>query len=104
VEKGIETIHAVDADNLKLMFDCYHTQIMQGDIIHRLKESLPFIGHVQIAAVPDRGEPDRGEINYPWLLSELAAMGRQSFIGAEYRPRAGTDEGLSWMRAYSREQ
>ena len=100
VEAGIETIEAVGADNLKLMFDCYHTQIMQGDLIKRLEKTLPNIGHIQIAAVPDRGEPDRGEVNYPWLLAALDGLGWNGFVGAEYLPRGTMEEGLGWMKAY----
>ena len=100
VEAGIETIEAVGADNLKLMFDCYHTQIMQGDLTERLRATLPFIGHIQIAAVPDRGEPDQGEVNYPDLLAALDGMGWDGYVGAEYLPRGTMEEGLSWMSAY----
>jgi len=101
VEAGIETIKAVGAANLKLMFDCYHTQISQGDLTERLRAALPHIGHVQIAAVPDRGEPDAGEVNYPGLLAALEAMGWGGSVGAEYHPRgASTDAGLGWMTAY----
>ena len=100
VEAGIETIDAVGADNLKLMFDCYHTQIMQGDLIKRLEKTLPYIGHIQIAAVPDRGEPDQGEVNYPWLLAALDELGWNGFVGAEYLPRGAMEEGLGWMKAY----
>jgi hydroxypyruvate isomerase len=100
VEQGIETVKAVGARNLRLMFDCYHTQIMQGDLTRRLEAALPYTGHIQIAAVPDRGEPDDGEINYPALLAALDAMGWQGFIGAEYRPRSTTEAGLGWLRAY----
>lgn len=100
VEQGLETLCAVGTDNLKLMFDCYHIQIMQGDLAQRLKSALPFLGHVQFAAVPDRGEPDSGEVDYPWLLTELDDMGWQGFVGAEYLPRGSTDEGLGWMNAY----
>jgi len=100
VEQGLTTIRAVGADNLGLMFDCYHTQIMQGDLSARLKQAWPYIGHVQFAAVPDRGEPDSGEVNFPWLLAELDNMGWQGFVGAEYRPRGNTDQGLGWMQAY----
>ncbi len=103
IEKGLETIRAVGAANLKLMFDCYHTQIMQGDLTERLKQSLPFIGHVQFAAVPDRGEPDSGEVNYPYLLAILDDMGWQGYVGAEYRPRGTTADGLGWMKAYHRQ-
>ncbi|MCP3662640.1 MAG: TIM barrel protein [Gammaproteobacteria bacterium] len=100
VEQGLETIQAVGADNIRLMFDCYHTQIMQGDLTERLRMALPFLGHVQFAAVPDRGEPDSGEVNYPYLLAALDDMGWQGFVGAEYRPRGSTDDGLGWLQEY----
>lgn len=104
VEKGIETIQAMGAENLRLMFDCYHTQIMQGDLTERLRKALPFIGHVQFAAVPDRGEPDTGEVNYPYLLAALDDMGWSGYVGAEYKPRRTTDAGLGWMQAYQHAQ
>ena len=97
VEQGIETIKAVGKDNLKLMFDCYHTQIAQGDLAIRLESCLPFTGHIQFAAVPDRGEPDRGEVNYPWLFKVIDGLGWHGFVGAEYKPRGTTEEGLSWL-------
>ncbi len=100
VEVGIKTIEAVAADNLKLMFDIYHVQIMQGDLTERLRATLPHIGHIQFAAVPDRGEPDRGELNYPDLLAALDEMGWDGFVGAEYKPRGTMEEGLGWMSAY----
>jgi hydroxypyruvate isomerase len=92
-------LDALDRSNLKIMFDCYHMQIMQGDLSTTIQRLLPKIGHIQIAAVPDRGEPDRGEVDYGWLLSNLAGCGYDGFVGAEYRPRAGTREGLGWMTA-----
>lgn len=100
VEQGVRTIEAIGKNNLKLMFDCYHTQIMQGDLALRLRAYLPYIGHIQIASVPDRGEPDAGEINYPWLINEIDKMGWQGYIGAEYKPRSSTDAGLGWMQTY----
>ena len=100
VEQGLETIQALAEKNLKLMFDFYHAQIMQGDLVQLLKTVLPHTGHIQIAAVPDRGEPDQGELNFPWLLSTLDDMGWDGYVGAEYRPRGTTDEGLGWMKAY----
>jgi hydroxypyruvate isomerase len=84
---------------LKLMFDCYHMQIMQGDLAKTIERLLPKIGHIQIAAVPDRGEPDRGEVDYGWLVPHLDALGYRGFIGAEYRPSGdATSAGLDWMR------
>ena len=109
IEDGVATIGRVGAANLKLMFDCYHTQIMQGDLIRRLQDNLAFIGHVQIAAVPDRGEPAWGnnaggdnmfdEVNYPGVLKALDAAGYAGYVGAEYRPRTTTDAGLGWFDA-----
>jgi len=100
VEQGLETIAAVAKPNLKLMFDCYHCQIMQGDLTHRLQTHLASFGHIQFAAVPDRGEPDQGEVNYPDLLAALDRMGWDGYVGAEYKPRGTTEEGLGWMQAY----
>lgn len=97
---GIETIKAVGAGNLKLMFDCYHAQITDGDLSTLLRETLPYIGHIQFAAVPDRGEPDSGEVNYPYLFKILDEMGWQGHAGAEYRPRTTIEEGLGWLNAY----
>lgn len=93
-------IDEVGASNLKLMFDCYHLQIMEGDISRRLASLKPIIGHIQIAAVPDRGEPDRGELDYRHVLKVLDEIGYTAPIGAEYKPRATTDEGLGWMASF----
>lgn len=99
-DAAIASIEAVGCCNIKLMFDCYHLQIMQGDITRRLQNCLPYIGHIQIAAVPDRSEPDQGELCYPAVIGALAEMGYSGCVGAEYKPRAGTDAGLGWMDAY----
>lgn len=99
--QAVNIIAEIGDPNLKLMFDCYHIQIMQGDLSRRLENLLPIIGHIQIAAVPDRGEPDLGEVNYHHILSHIDAIGYDSYVGAEYRPRTTTDAGLGWMRAIS---
>ncbi|KAB2700250.1 TIM barrel protein [Ochrobactrum sp. Kaboul] len=95
--QAIAIISQVAASNLKLMFDCYHLQIMEGDISKRLEALLPHIGHVQIAAVPDRAEPDHGELDYRHIVRLLDALGYEKPLGAEYRPKTTTDAGLSWL-------
>jgi hydroxypyruvate isomerase len=95
-DDAIEVIGQVGAPSLKLMFDVYHIQVMEGDIIRRLRGHFPHIGHIQIAAVPTRHEPDEGELNYRAILAEIDALGWQGFIGCEYKPRAGTLQGLGW--------
>jgi hydroxypyruvate isomerase len=101
IEQAASIIEQVGRANVKIMFDCYHTQIMQGDLIRRLEIHLPLIGHVQIAAVPSRAEPDEGEINYAELCRALDRMGYEGWIGAEYKPRGLTGDGLGWLSAWS---
>ena len=92
-----DIIDDVGSENLKLMFDCYHVQIMEGDLSRRLKEYLPVIGHIQFASVPDRSEPDSGELNYRYLFEVIEGLGYGLPLGAEYRPTTTTDAGLGWM-------
>ncbi|WP_425040657.1 hydroxypyruvate isomerase family protein [Primorskyibacter sp. S187A] len=93
-------IAEVGADNLRLMFDCYHVGRMEGDLISRLHDLREIIGHIQFASVPDRGAPDHGEINYPWLFSQIDAMGWAQPLGAEYKPGRATEDTLDWLAAY----
>jgi len=90
----------VDEPNLRLQFDFYHCQIMDGDLTRHLERQFERVGHVQIAGVPQRHEPDVGEVHYPALFARLEALGYTGWVGAEYRPAAGTREGLGWGRAY----
>ncbi|TFH85014.1 hydroxypyruvate isomerase family protein [Billgrantia azerbaijanica] len=99
-DQAVAVLEAVGADNLRLQFDLYHCQIMEGDLTRHLERLLPHIGHVQIAGVPQRHEPDVGEVHYPALLARLAALGYRGWVGCEYRPAAGTREGLGWGRDY----
>ncbi|TDL91337.1 hydroxypyruvate isomerase family protein [Meridianimarinicoccus aquatilis] len=89
----------VSAPNLKLMFDCYHVQLMEGDVSNRLERLLPLIGHVQVAAAPDRGTPDHGELCYSHIWQVLDRIGWAAPVGAEYKPGGDTDLTLSWMAA-----
>ncbi|NIE82878.1 MULTISPECIES: 2-oxo-tetronate isomerase [unclassified Burkholderia] len=90
----------VGAPNLRVQFDCYHCQIVEGDIAMKLKRDFAGIGHIQVAGVPERHEPDLGELNYPYLFELIDTLGYDGWIGCEYRPRAGTSEGLGWLRPY----
>ena len=98
-QQAIDLIAEVDRPNLKLLFDVFHLQIMEGDIITRLETLKPMIGHIQIAAVPSRAEPDGGEINYRAVFDCLERIGYDLVVGCEYLPRAGTKEGLAWRKA-----
>lgn len=100
LDGALDTLAEVNQSNLKVMFDCYHLQIMQGDLTRRLKTHLDAIGHIQIAAVPDRSEPDTGELHYPSILKALDEMGWTGYVGAEYKPRTDTQAGLGWLAAY----
>lgn len=97
---GIAVMDAVNSDNLKLQYDLYHMQRMEGEIAATLERLLPRIGHVQIADNPGRHEPGTGEMNYAFLFRHLDRIGYRGWIGCEYRPMAGTVEGLGWMAAF----
>ncbi|MEO6779967.1 MAG: 2-oxo-tetronate isomerase [Bradyrhizobium sp.] len=87
--------------NLKLQFDIYHCQIIHGDVTMRLREMMPIIGHIQIASIPSRNEPDGEELNYPFLFTELDRLGYAGFVGCEYNPRGNTMDGLGWFKPYA---
>jgi hydroxypyruvate isomerase len=87
--------------NLKLQFDIYHCQIIHGDVTMRLREMMPVTGHVQIASIPSRNEPDGEELNYPFLFDELDRLGFGGFVGCEYNPRGKTTDGLGWFKSYA---
>lgn len=102
-----EILDAVAAPNLQVQMDLYHCQITEGDVATKLRRYLPTgrIGHIQIAGVPERHEPDGGELNYPYLFSLLDELGYTGWVGCEYRPRlgvqaGGTSLGLAWLKAW----
>ena len=97
---AIDVIDAVGADNLKLQYDLFHMQIVEGDLAKTIERLLPRIGHMQLADVPDRHEPGTGEINFPWLLAHIDRLGYRGWIGAEYVPKGDTLEGLAWAAPY----
>ncbi len=100
VEHAADIIGKVGAPNVRMQFDFYHIQIVGGDLLTRFEKYLPVIGHVQIAAVPSRHEPDEGEVNYPAVFAAIDRLGYKGFIGCEYRPRTRTEDGLGWAKTY----
>ena len=109
-DEAHRTVQAIGAPNLKVQFDLYHCQIVEGDVAMKLRQYLPSgrVGHLQIAGVPERHEPDVGEVNYPYLfklIDELSANGGWSgWVGCEYRPARGaqpgaTSAGLGWFKS-----
>lgn len=100
VEQAADIVRKVGAANLRIQFDVYHVQIVGGDLLRRLETHFPLIGHVQLAAVPSRREPDEGEVNYAAIFEALDRLGYAGWIGCEYRPRTRTEDGLGWARPY----
>jgi 2-dehydrotetronate isomerase len=90
----------IGAPNLKVQMDLYHCQIVEGDLATKLERYIGGVGHIQIAGVPERHEPDVGEINYPYLFGLIDGLNYAGWVGCEYRPRAGTSPGLGWLRPY----
>lgn len=93
--------HAIVAEvgepNLKVQMDLYHCQIVEGDVATKIRRYLAGVGHMQIAGVPERHEPDVGELNHPYLFELIDALGYEGWIGCEYRPRGATRDGLGWL-------
>jgi hydroxypyruvate isomerase len=100
VEHAADVIARIGRPNIKIQYDLYHVQITQGDLIKRFERHQAMIGHVQIAAVPSRAEPDEGEVNYPAMFAELDRLGYRGWVACEYRPRGRTEDGLAWARAH----
>ena len=108
-DEAHRTVQAIGAPNLKVQFDLYHCQIVEGDVAMKIRQHLPTgrVGHFQIAGVPMRHEPDLGELNHPYLFSVIdevaAACGWDGWVGCEYRPARGavagaTSAGLTWLQ------
>lgn len=105
-----ELIAEIGAPNVKVQFDLYHCQIVEGDVAMKIRQYLPTgrVGHFQLAGVPERHEPDIGEMNYPYLFKVIDEVAQQcgwtGWVGCEYRPSrgaqpGGTSAGLGWMKA-----
>ena len=95
------TIRAeIGAPNLKVQMDFYHCQIVEGDLAMKLRKYIAGVGHIQIAGVPERHEPDAGEVNYPYLFQLMDELGYAGWVGCEYRPKGGTSAGLRWLKSW----
>lgn len=98
--------HAICADTgsaqVKVQMDFYHCQIVEGDLAMKFRQYHAGVGHIQIAGVPERHEPDSGEINYPYLFALIDELGYDGWVAGEYRPRGATSAGLAWAHPYLR--
>ena len=94
-------LQEVGAPNLKMQVDLYHMQIMEGDLEMKLRKYTAECGHIQIASVPKRNEPDAGEVAYSHLFGVLDEIGYKGWVGCEYRPAGKTVDGLNWFRGYA---
>jgi hydroxypyruvate isomerase len=96
-EQALGIIRETGSDNIRVQYDIYHMQRMEGELAATIKANLPMIGHIQLADNPGRFEPGTGEINYRYLFGFLDEIGYSGWIGCEYKPKAGTAAGLGWM-------
>jgi len=101
VDAALALIENFRLPNLRLQLDLYHAQIIHGDVTTRLRRAMPVLGHVQVASVPSRHEPDDEELNYAFLFAELDRLGYAGHIGCEYRPRGRTEDGLGWLARWA---
>jgi hydroxypyruvate isomerase len=98
LDHGIDVIDAIGEENVRLMVDCFHTSIVEGEVFSAIEPHLARVGHIQISSVPDRAEPDHGELDYAELLAAIGENGGyEGVYGAEYNPIGIVEEGLAWL-------
>ncbi|XP_044755450.1 putative hydroxypyruvate isomerase [Coccinella septempunctata] len=98
-KKAVEVVETIKSPNLKIMLDIFHLQHIQGNVSNTIKDLMKYIGHVQIAQVPNRNEPNTdGELNYKYILDLLRKEGYTDWIGLEYKPKSDTLKGLNWIK------
>lgn len=93
-------IDEIGEDNVRLQYDVFHMQMMEGNLARTIERLLPKIGHLQVADAPARHEPGTGEINFDFLLRHVERLGYSGWIGCEYNPAGDTLEGLKWAQPY----
>jgi 2-dehydrotetronate isomerase len=94
-------VDRLNRDNVKIMFDIYHAQMTEGNLVSTLAKNLSKIGHIQVADVPGRHEPGTGEINFPFVMNAIAESGYAGWIGCEYKPKTETTASFAWRDAYA---
>ncbi|XP_077293909.1 hydroxypyruvate isomerase-like protein Gip [Arctopsyche grandis] len=100
-DRAVDIIKRINSPNMRLMMDLFHLQQIKGDLTYNIEELLPLVGHIQIAQVPDRNEPNTpGEIDYKYVLKLLEDKGYKGYVGLEYKPLKGTAEGLKWIEEF----
>jgi len=97
--RAVQLLEDAAAPNARLQYDVYHMQRMEGNLVDTMRRLRDRIGHVQIADPPARHEPGTGEINFPFVLRELDALGYEGYVGLEYRPSGRTEESFGWIEA-----
>ena len=97
---GLAVLDEAGVGNVRLQYDVYHAQVMEGNLLPTLEANLARIGHIQVADNPGRHEPGTGEINYPAVFAALDRMGYAGWIGLEYKPASTAAAGLDWMRPF----
>ncbi|MCF8199480.1 MAG: hydroxypyruvate isomerase [Sulfuritalea sp.] len=97
---ALALIDTVGSDNLRLQYDIYHAQVMEGDLARTLQEQLPRIGHIQLADNPGRHEPGSGEINFPFLFQHLDRIGYTGWVGCEYKPSGRSEDSFAWLEPW----
>jgi hydroxypyruvate isomerase len=100
-DQALGILDEVGSSNLKLQYDIYHAQVMEGNLAETIEKNLPRIGHLQLADNPGRHEPGTGEINYDFLFRHIDRLGYAGWIGCEYKPANTTLQGLAWLRHHS---
>jgi hydroxypyruvate isomerase len=99
VDRAAEVVDYPGLSAVKIMFDCYHVQVEQGDLIRRLRAHWRKVGHIQVASPPDRSEPGTGEIDYAYVFEQIDRLGWAGWIGAEYKPTTETTSAsLGWLQ------
>ena len=101
-DMAVQIIEEINKPNLKLLFDVFHHQIINGDVSKSIEKFIYFIGHIQIAGIPDRHEPDISEIDYNYILNIIEKNGYNGWIGCEYNPKNGTISGMKWINNFQK--